>query len=60
MNFIIHDWHIQIVLMGSVAVLEAMRGGDVLSQELSPMDSPRERAYQLIQQPACSLRSHRS
>ena len=56
MEFIIQGWSVQIVLIGSVAVLEAVRGHEKISQELRPMDSPQETAYQLIKQPCCCLR----
>ena len=56
MEFIIQGWSVQIVLIGSVAVLEAVRGQEQLSQELKPTESPREIAYQLIEQPCCCLK----
>ena len=54
----IQDWSLQVVLVGSVAVLEAVRGNERISTDLTPLDSPREIAYQLLQQPSCSLRWH--
>ena len=58
MEFMIQDWSLQVVLVGSVAVLEAVSGSERISTDLTPLDSPREIAYQLLQQPSCSLRWH--
>ena len=58
MKFMIQEWSLHVVLFGSVAVLEAVRGTERISTDLNPLDSPREVAYQLIDQPSCSLRCH--
>ena len=54
----IQEWSLHVVLIGSVAVLEAVRGPERISTDLNPLDSPREIACQLIDQPSCSLRCH--
>ena len=54
----IQEWTLHVVLIGSVAVLEGVRGPERISTDLNPLDSPREIAYQLIDQPSCSLRCH--
>ena len=58
MEFMIQEWSLHVVLIGSVAVLEAVRGPERISTDLNPLDSPREIACQLIDQPSCSLRCH--
>jgi membrane protein implicated in regulation of membrane protease activity len=49
------QWTFQIVMFGSLLVLEALSGDQTLSTVLDPMDSTRARAHALINRPCCAL-----
>ena len=49
------QWSFQIVMFGSLLVLEALQGDQRLSTVLEPMDSTRARAHELINRPCCAL-----
>ncbi len=49
------QWTFQIVMFGSLLVLEALNGDQTLSTVLEPMDSTRARAHALINRPCCAL-----
>lgn len=49
------QWTFQIVMFGSLLVLEALSGEQTLSTVLDPMDSTRARAHALINRPCCAL-----
>jgi len=48
-------WTFQIVMFGSLLVLEALSGDLTLSTVLEPTDSPHARAHELINRPSCAL-----
>jgi len=54
------QWTFQIVMFGSLLVLEALNGDQTLSTVLEPMDSTRARAHALINRPCCALVSRHS
>ena len=49
------QWTFQVVMLGSLLVLEALNGEQILSAVLEPMDSTRARAHELINRPCCAL-----
>jgi hypothetical protein len=49
------QWTFQVVMLGSMLVLEAVRDDLTLSTVLEPMDSTQVRAHQLISRPCCAL-----
>jgi hypothetical protein len=49
------QWTFQIVMFGSLLVLEALSPDQTLSTVLEPMDSTRARAHALINSPCCAL-----
>jgi hypothetical protein len=53
-------WTFQVVMLGSLLVLEAINDGMVLSTVLEPMDSTHSRANALINRPCCALVSQRA
>ncbi|MEY3929371.1 MAG: hypothetical protein RLZZ516_1081 [Cyanobacteriota bacterium] len=48
-------WTFQVVMVGSLLVLEALRDDLRLSTELEPMDSTSLRANDLMSHPSCAL-----
>lgn len=55
MAFNIEGWDCQLVLFGSLMVLELLRDGQRLSCLLQPGESPSDRAFELISRPRCLL-----
>lgn len=49
------SWTFQIVILGSLLVLEAMADDMVLSTVLEPLDCTQSRAHALIKRPCCAL-----
>jgi len=49
------QWSFQIVMFGSLLVLEAICDDQRLSTVLEPMDSTHLRAHALINRPCCAL-----
>jgi len=49
------QWTFQVVMLGSLLVLEALNTEQNLSTVLEPMDSTRARAHELINRPCCAL-----
>ena len=49
-------WTFQIVICGSLLLLEGLSGDLCCSAWLNPLESPRRLAYQLVNQPQCVLR----
>ena len=58
MNFTLpgfDSWNFQIVIYGSILILEAIRDSETLSTVLQPMDDTRKAAHGLINAPSCTL-----
>lgn len=51
----IDSWTFQIVICGSLLLLEGLHEGHRCSAWLEPLEIPRRLAYQLMQQPRCAL-----
>ncbi|MEN9766772.1 MAG: hypothetical protein RLZZ32_732 [Cyanobacteriota bacterium] len=49
------QWTFQVVMFGSLMVLEALRDGQTFSTVMDPMDSTCSRAHDLISRPSCAL-----
>ena len=48
-------WTFQLVMLGSLLVLEAMADDMVLSTVIEPLDCTHSRAHALIHRPCCAL-----
>ena len=48
-------WTFQLVMLGSLLVLEAMADDMVLSTVIEPLDCTHSRAHALINHPSCAL-----
>ena len=53
-------WTFQVVMLGSLLVLEAIGDGMVLSTVLEPLDCTQSRTHALINRPSCALVSQRA
>ena len=49
------QWTFQVVMFGSLLVLEALRDDQILSTVIDPMDSTCSRAHALLNRPCCAL-----
>jgi len=49
------QWTFQVVMFGSLLVLEALRDDQTWSTVIDPMDSTFSRAHDLLNRPCCAL-----